>query len=263
MLLSQLRPEAASAVAAMDAAIRVIGARTDADTVVGKSGSDFATGTDIRSQSAIREILSARHPGHAFVGEESGADTIPSEGSYWLVDPICGTRNFAFGIPLYSVNIALIEGGEVTIGAVGDGANGTIWLAQAGRGAWRVAGAALEPIATNARSNMIVIDPGKPGGPGAQLAASVLAAAVRLTSRELRVIGAALDLAFLAEGRIAAVWHFSRSSPLHFAAGVLLAREAGAVVTDERAETWRPGSEGLVAAATASLHAELLGLSAS
>jgi myo-inositol-1(or 4)-monophosphatase len=88
----------------------------------------------------------------------------------------------------------------------------------------------------------------------------VIAAAIRGGRWELRIFGTSLDLAYLAAGRVAGVWHFSRIPPLHFAAGTLLAAEAGAVVTDDRGEAWTPDSTSMVAAATPALHEALLAL---
>ena len=77
---------------------------------------------------------------------------------------------------------------------------------------------------------------------------------------EVRTLGTSLDLAYLASGRVGGVWHFSQIPPLHFAAGTLLATEAGAIVTDDTGARWTIDSTSLVAAATDELHASLLKL---
>jgi myo-inositol-1(or 4)-monophosphatase len=112
----------------------------------------------------------------------------------------------------------------------------------------------------SAKNSTVLLDPGRPGGPAAIKAAAVIAAAIRAGRWELRTLGTSLDLAYLAAGRVAGVWHFSTISPLHFAAGTLLAAEACAVVTDDRGEGWTPDSTSLVAAATPALHEALLAL---
>ena len=73
--------------------------------------------------------------GLVVVGEERGGEQ-PSDDSYWLLDPICGTRNFASGIPLLSTNIALVEDGELTVAVVADGSTGAIYAAELASGAW-------------------------------------------------------------------------------------------------------------------------------
>lgn len=247
--ISDLPPECATASRAVRAALLVIGERRGATEVLTKGHLDIATGTDAQSQAAIQDVLHQGHPEIAFVGEEGELDKTPAAGSYWLVDPICGTRNFASEIPLYSVNIALVRDGLVVAAAMGDGAHGQIFVAARGRGAWR-----LEPdgelvsIAASAASFTLSIDPGKPGTSDRERAAEGIGAAIRAGEWELRTFGTALDIAFVASGRLAGVLHFSQTHPLHFAAGALLAEEAGAHVTDLRGDPWRVGSLGFIAA---------------
>ena len=239
MRITDLRPEAAAAVAAVRTALTVVAAREDAGTIVEKGRFDLATGTDIASQEAIRAVLMRAHPEHAFVGEESGFDVAAGDRSHWLVDPICGTRNFASRIPLYAVNVALADDREVVVGAVGDGAHGEVFVAERGRGAWREDAGALTRIAVDPKSTVVTLDPGRPGGP---------------------VLGSSLDLAYVASGRIGAVRHFSRIPPLHFAAGTLLVTEAGGVVSDGRGAPWTLDADGLLATSTADLRDALLGI---
>ncbi|MGH2377489.1 MAG: inositol monophosphatase family protein [Candidatus Limnocylindria bacterium] len=250
-----------TAVQAVREALRVLRAREGGDRLITKGGLDLATGTDLRSQEVIRDLLERAHPEHAFVGEESGADVAPRSRSYWLVDPLCGTRNFAYRIPLYSVNVALVEDHQVTVAAVGDGAYGDVWVASHGQGAWLAENGHLERARASDSSAMVVFDRGRPGGPAADKAVRVIAAALGDPRWEVRTLGSSLDLAYLAAGRLAAVWHFSRIPPLHFAAGTLLATEAGAVVTDERGAPWTlAASEGLMAASTPAVHVAMRGL---
>lgn len=260
MQVTSLRAEAGSAIRAVRAALQVVAERIDSERIIAKGRLDIATGTDIRSQDVIREVLQREHPEHHFVGEESGLDIPPAEGSYWLIDPICGTRNFASRLPLYAVNVALVEARRVVVAAVGDGANGQVFVAERGRGAWLDAGDGLVRISASESSATVVLDPGAPGGPEATRAATVVAGAIRSGRWELRMLGTTLDLAYLAAGRLAAVWHFSRIPPLHFAAGALLAAEAGALVTDEDGAPWDLESQGLVAAATPAVHRALVAL---
>lgn len=258
--LADLRPEAGAAVRAVQAALRVVAARRDAEQVVTKGHLDIATGSDLASQAVIKEVLAHAHPEHAFVGEEAGQHTAPATGSHWLVDPICGTRNFASRLPLYAINVALVENGQVVVSSVGDGAHDQAYVAERGKGAWRVTERSLEPIRASDESATLCIDPGRDGGAVAERAIPVLAAALRARRWELRNLGSSLDLLFLADGRVAGVWHFSRIPPLHFAAGTLLASEAGALVTDERGVPWNPRSDGLMAAASAETLRAMRGL---
>jgi myo-inositol-1(or 4)-monophosphatase len=252
--------ELESAIRAVRAAIRVISDRTDGEHVVSKDRFDISTGTDLRSQTVIQEILARTHPQHEFVGEEAGLDALPTKGTYWLVDPLCGTRNFTSRLPLYCVNVALIEDDRVVVGVLGDATLGQIYSAELGQGAWLETDGGRRPISVTDKAAIVVLDPGRPGVAAAEKAATVIAAAIRAGRWELRVLGTSLDLAYLADGRLAAVWHFSRIPALHFAAGTLLASEAGGVVTDDRGGPWTLDSRSLIAAATRDLHDSLRAL---
>jgi myo-inositol-1(or 4)-monophosphatase len=258
--LSDLRAESRAAIEAVRAALRIVRDRVDVTRVTEKGPLDIATGTDLASQAAIATILKRSHPEHGFVGEEDGEDRAPSAPSYWLVDPICGTRNFAARVPVYAVNIALVQDRRVTVAAVGDGAAGAVWVAERGRGTWLVHGDALARVRATDASGLVLLDPGRPGGPAAGKASAVIGAAIRRGRWELRMLGSSLDLAYLADGRLAGVWHFTRIPPLHFAAGTLVASEAGALVTDETGRPWDLESQSLIGAATRATHDALLSL---
>src|SRR5262245_38386078 len=105
-----------------------------------KVGTDFATDADLEAETAIRTILSEHRPDDAQLGEEHGASG-PDSARRWLIDPLCGTRNFGAGLPLMSTNVALAEEHEVTAAASGECiGDETYWTD--GRSAWvRRAGA--------------------------------------------------------------------------------------------------------------------------
>jgi myo-inositol-1(or 4)-monophosphatase len=130
--VTEFRAETLVAVEAVEAALGLARARAGADEVTLKGVRDVVTATDLAAEDAIRRSIGERL-GIPVVGEEAGGDR--SGSSYWLVDPICGTRNYASRIPLYCVNVALVESGHVTIGVVGD-PSGEILVAERGRGAW-------------------------------------------------------------------------------------------------------------------------------
>src|SRR5215210_914202 len=72
-----------------------------------KQGTDFATSADLASEAAIREVVTSHRPGDAMIGEEDGRSGPDDAEREWLVDPLCGTRNFAASTPLIAVNVAL------------------------------------------------------------------------------------------------------------------------------------------------------------
>jgi myo-inositol-1(or 4)-monophosphatase len=199
--------------------------------------------------------------GHGVVGEERGGDADGGELPYWLVDPICGTRNFASGIPLYCTNLALVEDSVVTVAVVGDASTGSVCVAERGRGGWVVEGDRLRPLATSDASATVVIEDSHAAGPRREQAAQFMASAVRADRWDLRALSTTLALPYVAAGRVAA-YVLCWTSAVHAAAGSLVAAEAGATVSDLDGRPWTIDSDSIVAAATQALHGELLELAA-
>jgi myo-inositol-1(or 4)-monophosphatase len=245
------------AIAAVEQALELARSRVGADQIDVKGVRDIVTATDVAVEDAIRARLAA--VGTAVVGEERGGDVPEGASSYWLVDPICGTRNFASGIPLWCVNLALVESGRVEVAVVGDPTTGEVLLAERGGGAWAAADGGMRRIGAGTDSQTIVIEDGHVESPGRDHAARFVAAAIRANRWDLRALSSSLSLAYVAAGRVAGYVLF-RASPVHTAAGSLVAAEAGATVTDLGGRPWSVESESLLAAPPP-LHGELLDLS--
>ena len=179
------------------------------------------------------------------------------------MDPICGTTNYAVGIPLFATNVALVEDGGITASAVADGGTGETYVAELGRGAWRIGSSGLDRLQVNARNRLVSVDPDFPAGPGRRAFPIVFAIEV-LTQRrwEIRALSSTIALPYLACGRLGAAVYGPLSDPLHLAAGVLLAREAGALVTDQSGAEWSLESDVCIVSASPELHAELQPLAA-
>jgi myo-inositol-1(or 4)-monophosphatase len=224
-----------------------------------KQGRDVVTGADIAVEELITGLLR-----DAFavpvIGEEHGGEHPTDSSAYWLVDPICGTRNFASGIPLYCVNIALVEHDDVVGAVVADASTNDIVVAEQGRGTWTLGGRDIRRVTASDQSRTIVVEDGKSASPLRGRAAAFMAAFIRADRWDLRSFGTTLSLPYLATGRISAYVVFAGSAPVHTAAGSLLVTEAGGVVSGVEGEPWRLGSSTLVAAATRDLHRELLDL---
>lgn len=248
------RPETRAAVSAVEAGLRLALSRAGAADIRSKGGRDLVTATDIAVEDTVRDVL-GRAFGFPVVGEERGGQPAPGT-PYWLVDPICGTRNFASAIPLFAVNVALVEEGLVTLGAVADGSSGAIYCAEHPRGAFALEDGTWQPISTSAQSQTISVD----GFPAArdrrEGAARFVAELVRADKWDFRCFGSSVALAYMATGRLAACI-FMGAPPLHVAAGAVLAGEAGATVTDLSGKPWAVGSPSLVCASGADLAAEL------
>src|SRR5215217_3240712 len=114
----QMRAETRAALAAADAGLKLMMRRAGADQITSKGGRDLVTATDVAVEDVVRASLLAAYPDWTVVGEERGGEDQVGDRPYWLVDPICGTRNFAANIPMYAVNIALVKDGQVTASAV-------------------------------------------------------------------------------------------------------------------------------------------------
>jgi myo-inositol-1(or 4)-monophosphatase len=224
-----------------------------------KQGRDVVTGADV----AVEDLITGRLRdafGAPVMGEEHGGYRPVDDTAYWLVDPICGTRNYASGIPLYCVNIALVEHDDVVGAVVADASTDEIIVAERGRGAWTLAHDDIGRVAATEHSRTIVVEDGKSASPLRADAAAFMAAFIRADRWDLRSFGTTLALPYLATGRIAAYVVFTGGAPVHTAAGSLLAREAGCVLTDVAGNPWRLDSPTLVAAATTRLHTDLLDL---
>jgi myo-inositol-1(or 4)-monophosphatase len=248
------REETLAGVAAVDQGLALAATGLGSDVVSTKGPRDVVTAADIAIEAALRAALGDI----PVVGEEGGGTT---GDVYWLVDPICGTRNFASGIPLYAVNVALVESGEVTVGVGGVPSTGEVHVAERGGGSWARRGGEWQRLAVSAASETVVIEDSHadPEPARRERAAAAVAAAIRAFRWDLRALSTTLALPYVAAGRVAAYVLFWTSA-LHVAAGAVLAEEAGAVVTDIDGQRWTIESDSLVASATPELHAELLAL---
>ncbi|MFC8599969.1 inositol monophosphatase family protein [Isoptericola sp. NPDC057191] len=234
--------------AALAGAAEVAAAFRQPVTRHAKSGLDFATDTDVAAERAVRAVLAAARPDDAVVGEElgtSGGDA-PRR---WYVDPLCGTLNFAAGVPAFGVNVALAErdGERVLAAAVADPLTGEV-LWTDGTRAWRQGPGATahEGLSPDPVTRLINIDVDN----GGQAPALVADTALR-ESFAVRVASTSLALAWVAAGRQAAyVTGAGVDGSVHFLPGVALCEAAGCVVTDLDGGPVR-GGRGIVAAADA------------
>lgn len=244
--------------AAVAAGMRIAAARATDHQVSGKDGRDVVTTADIAVENAIRNMLTDAL-GLPSVGEEHGGSG-PHDGSgYWLIDPMCGTRNYASGIPLYCVNLALIEAGDVAVAVVADPSRGELMVVERGGGAWLLGAKARQPLTVSDTSRVVIVEEGKSTGECRARAAASMQRIVQADRWDMRSLGTTLSLPYVACGRVRAFAGFD-VTPIHGAAGVLLATEAGATVSDIEGSPWSLHSKSVVASATEELHGELLGL---
>ncbi|NUS12030.1 MAG: inositol monophosphatase family protein [Streptomyces sp.] len=245
---------AAAAKAGADVVRALYGTRLDR---VDKGGGDFATAADIEAERTILGVLRDARPGDALLGEEGGRQGAAGAAREWLVDPLCGTLNFAAGTMLVAVNVAL-RGGAA---AVADPFAGEVFGTD-GETAWvRRDGAADEPLAPTPATCLVDVnlDPLRPGAPGFW-ALDLLANPGFDERFRTRVGSTTLALAWVAAGRRAAYVTDGGdlTGSVHFAAGIALCRAAGCVVTGVDGKPLGPSGRGLVAAADAETHGQLM-----
>ena len=197
------------------------------------SAVDIVTAADRETEAFIRAALAEARPDDGFFGEESGAEK-GSSGLTWLVDPIDGTVNFLYGIPHYAVSIAVVEGEPDPLSwsplaaAVVNPASGELFTATAGGGAF-LADSPIR-VAESVELSQALVGTGFAYRSEIRAEQGATIAGLLPLVRDIRRLGtASLDLCFVASGRLNA--YFERAlSPWDHAAGVLIAREAGATV---------------------------------
>lgn len=217
---------------------------------------DIVTEADRELEQLIRDRLAQARPDDGFLGEESGAERGTS-GVTWVVDPIDGTVNYAYGIPHYAVSIAAVSGEPTPeawtaeTGVVYTPAVDELFHATRGGGAWL--GSQRLAVSTVADAGALLAT-GFGYDPATHAGDLERVRRVMPLARDLRRAGAAsLDLAFVAAGRLDG--YFERGLwPWDHAAGALLVTEAGGVATG--APQGRPGRE-MTIAANADLAARL------
>ena len=223
----------ATCVAAAARAAEVVRAgaeRRDTLAWEAKGRFDFVSDVDRASEAALAEIVRQRHPDATLLAEEGSPDASASHGLVFVADPLDGTTNFLHGLPWYAVSIAALVDGELAAGAIINAATGALFTATAGGGA-RHAGAPIRVSAIDDPSRALVAT-GFPFSREEEIARYVpmLPAVMRATAGIRRCGAAALDLADVACGRYEAFFEL-RLSPWDIAAGLLLVREAGGIVT--------------------------------
>jgi myo-inositol-1(or 4)-monophosphatase len=201
-----------------------------------KKPRDFVTAADVAVENFLKDALTSKCPEFGFWGEESGQSA--NQTNRWIVDPIDGTHSFSKGQYFWAISVALEIDQELIIGAVYAPALNDYYCAEKGRGAWKNG----MPITVSSESDLA----------DSMVATGFACLRSYLTDNNLQRFGriaqnttgqrrfgsAALDLCLVADGQVDAFWE-QELNLYDVAAGVLIAREAGATVTDFQ------GNEGL------------------
>ncbi|MFZ5564047.1 MAG: inositol monophosphatase family protein [Thermodesulfobacteriota bacterium] len=216
------------------------------DFAVDKKGArDLVTDADRASEKAIMNEIFWRFPDHSVMAEESGAAGAGQD-RLWIVDPLDGTTNFAHGVGFFAVSIAFALHGEVIVGVVLNPETGELFTAVKDHGA-ELNGAPIRVSGTTALSDSLLAT-GFPYSMEDRLS-PIMDRVSRFVaaSRGLRRLGsAAMDLCYVACGRFDGFWE-EGLQPWDTAAGMLIARQAGARVTDFSGNTFEPEKKELLA----------------
>jgi myo-inositol-1(or 4)-monophosphatase len=216
--------------AAGDLIVRYVD-RIDTLKIAPKGRNDFVSEVDRQAEQEIIQILRKAYPGHVFLGEESGRQGAAGDEYVWIVDPLDGTTNFLHGFPQFAVSIALMHRGVPEAGVIYDPMRQDLFTAKRGGGATlnnrRIRVTKLNSLAG------ALLGTGIPFKDQTHIDAylGMLKALVRDTAGIRRAGSAALDLAYVAAGRLDGFWELGLQK-WDIAAGVLLIKEAGGIVTD-------------------------------
>ena len=194
-----------------------------------KGRNDYVSQADVEAERAILDVLTRAYPDHGIIAEESGE----REGSEytWIIDPLDGTTNFLHGFPMFAVSVAVKRAGVLEHGVVYDPLHDEMFTASRGEGA-QLNGKRIR-VSTTRKLAPSLLGTGFPFRdlgiiePWMRSFQSLLTK----TSGIRRAGAAALDLAYVAAGRLDGFWEFGLK-PWDMAAGALLIREAGGLVAD-------------------------------
>jgi myo-inositol-1(or 4)-monophosphatase len=224
-----------------------------------KGTADLVTVADLESERALRAVLLGAYPTAGFLAEEGGLLEGADATMRFIVDPLDGTSNFVHGIPHFAISVALERHGRIVAGVVYDVPKDEMFAAEAGRGAWL--GDERLHVSPEGELSGALIGTGIPHA-GARVSHDAYTAMLRPVMREAagirRFSAAALDLAYVAAGRLGAFFELGLA-PWDIAAGMLLVQEAGGQVSrpDGRDDVLGSGD---VLATNGRLHERMVGL---
>jgi myo-inositol-1(or 4)-monophosphatase len=228
--------------------------RLDSLTITSKGRNDFVSEVDHAAEQEIIGIIRRHYPHHAVLAEESGQSG--QDETVWIIDPLDGTTNFLHGFPVFAVSIACQQKGRLEHGVVYDPMRQELFTATRGSGAHldnrrirvskqRGLEGALVATGFPYRANIRYAD----------VYLAMLKTAMESTAGIRRPGAAALDLAYVAAGRVDAFWEIGLS-PWDTAAGTLLIQEAGGRIGTLSGAEYR--QEGHVLAGTPKVYSALL-----
>jgi len=245
--------ELGTALQAASAAAALIVARAGAEEIREKGRADLVTAVDEAAERAVTDIVRATFPDDAIVGEELSSRRVHA-GRRWYVDPIDGTTNFVHGHPFACVSIAFADDAGLGAAVIHAPLLGEVYAARRGGGAWRNEVPIHVTQVDDSGSALLATGfPFKRGKGELDAYMLLVADAVRGTQDVRRAGSAALDLAFVAAGRVEGFFELGLA-PWDVAAGMLLVAEAGGRVTGWPGDADPPLRTGRILATNGRIH---------
>lgn len=197
-----------------------------------KGPGDFVTNADHKAEKIIKEELREARPDYGFLMEESGEIKGKDPQNRWIVDPLDGTNNFLHGLPHFCTSIALEREGEIVAGVIYNPATDELFTAEKGQGAFANDKARMRVGARRELTACLVANYIPHLGKKGHRQALLEQQAVMRQVSGIRCSGStALDLAYVAAGRMDAIWQRGPDA-WDYAAGMIIVREAGGFITD-------------------------------
>jgi myo-inositol-1(or 4)-monophosphatase len=229
------------------------------DIRVDKKGAiDLVTEIDIAIERAFRAMIAERFPDHAVLGEEFGQ--VEEHGTRrrycWVFDPIDGTTNYAHGLPIFCSSLALELDGAPIVAAIYDPTRRELFTAERGRGAWLNGRPLVVSTASSLIDSLLCTGFHYDVHKDAEEVMNVFAAFIGRARAVRRLGSAAIDMCYVAAGRLDGFWE-KKLQPLDVAAGALIVAEAGGSVTTMAGQPFQ-SREGSVLASNGRIHADML-----
>lgn len=224
-------------------------------TVSEKNPADLLTEADGASQDAIYGYLCKQYPDHGFLGEEQLAVPRGDSPYRWVIDPLDGTSNYAHHFPYYAVSIALEYERELQVGVILDPTRDEVFCAAKGQGA-TLNGEPIKPTDTKTLQQALVVASLPAGVCPADVSVQQFLRVMQHAQHIQRTGSAALNLAYVAAGRLEAFWSTSLK-PWDAAAGALIIQEAGGRISQIGAAPFDIEVSDLLASNGSAIHEQL------
>jgi myo-inositol-1(or 4)-monophosphatase len=224
-------------------------------SVTEKSRANLVTEADFAAQDAIHSLLKEQFPDHGFLGEEGLSESLEISDYRWIIDPLDGTSNYVHGFPYYAVSIGLEYQKELIVGVVFDPTRDELFTAIKGEGAC-LNGSSIKPSLYERLDQAMVIGSIPPGVQANDETLNRFLRVIPHAQTVQRTGSAALNLCYIASGRIDAYWS-SSLKPWDMAAGVLILKEAGGKTTRMNGQPFDLYSPDLLSTNGHLIHGEL------